>query len=76
MEIDHKDKKEEIEFLRMACNIAGINLNYTQVDLILRLQERVTKLKEEFSLADGAEIHQNWQLEWQKYFKDRYTKET
>ena len=45
MEVKVKDRKEEIEFLRMACNMAELGIGYQHADLIIRLQERLKKLK-------------------------------
>lgn len=40
MEVKIKDRKEEIEFLRMACNMAELGIGYQHADLIIRLQQR------------------------------------
>ena len=69
MEVKIKDRKEEIEFLRMACNMAELGINYTHADLILRLQERLKKLKGKFSIKDAVEIHHKWKEEWRVYFE-------
>jgi hypothetical protein len=69
MDVKIKDRKEEIEFLRMACNMAELGIGYQHADLIIRLQERLKKLKGKFSLKDGVEIHYKWKEDWQKYFE-------
>jgi len=46
MEVKIKDRKEEIEFLRMACNMAELGIGYQHADLIIRLQERLKNLKD------------------------------
>ncbi len=71
MEVKIKDRKEEIEFLRMACNLAELRIQYEHADLILRLQERLEKLKGKFSLSDGVEIHHKWKQDWQKYIEEQ-----
>jgi len=70
MNVEIKDRKEEIEFLRMACNIAELGINYQHADLIIRLQERLKKLKGKFSLKDGVEIYYKWKQEYQEYFEE------
>jgi hypothetical protein len=55
MDVKIKDRKEEIEFLRMACNMAELGIGYQHADLIIRLQERLKKMKGKFSLKDGVE---------------------
>lgn len=70
MEVKIKDRKEEIEFLRMACNLAEIGIAYQHADLILRLQERLKKLKGKFSLSDGVEIHHKWKEDYRNYFEE------
>lgn len=71
MEVEIKDRKKEVEYLRMACNIAQIGINYRQADLILRLQEKLEKVKGNFSLSDGAKIYSEWNKDWQKYFEEK-----
>jgi hypothetical protein len=39
--------------------------------LIIRLQERLNKLKGKFSINDGVEIHHKWKEDWQKYFEEQ-----
>ena len=72
MDVKVKDRKKEVEYLRMACNMAELGINYIQADLILRLQERMSQLKEgKFSISDGVEIHYKWKQDWQKYFEEQ-----
>ena len=69
MEVKVKDRKTEVEYLRMACNLAELEIGYQHADLILRLQERLKKLKGNFSLSDGVEIHHKWKEDWRDYFE-------
>ena len=71
MDVKIKDRKEEIEFLRMACNMAELGIGYQHADLIIRLQERLKKLKGKFSISDGVEIHYKWKQDWQNYFDEQ-----
>ena len=71
MEVKIKDRKEEIEYLRMACNMSEIGIGYQHADLIIRLQERLKKLKGKFSLSDGVEIHHKWKEDWRNYFEEQ-----
>ena len=48
MEVKIKDRKEETEMLRMACNMAELGIGYQHADLIIRLQERLKKLPQIF----------------------------
>ena len=74
MDVKPKDRKEEVEFLRMACNMAEIGIDYKHADLIIKLQERLKKLKGKFSLEDGIDIHRKWKDEWQKYYEEQVKK--
>lgn len=65
-----KDRKYDVEILRMACNLAELNIGYVQADLILKLQDRLEKIKGKFSLHDGIEIHHKWKEDWIKYFEE------
>lgn len=71
MEVKIKDRKEEVEFLRMACNMAELGINYTHADLILRLQSKLKTLKGEFSIEDGISIHYKWKQDWENYYKEQ-----
>jgi len=53
----------------MACNMAEIGIGYQHADLIIRLQERLKKLKGQFSISDGVEIYHKWKEDWQNYFE-------
>lgn len=72
MEVEIKDRKEEVEHLRMALNMCEVGVSYTQTDLILRVLERLDKLKGEFSISDTVEIHHKHKQEWQSYFEKKY----
>lgn len=75
MEVEIKDRKEEVEHLRMALNMCELGVGYTQADLILRALERLDKIKGEFSISDAVEIHYKHKQEWQTYFEEKYKKE-
>lgn len=75
MEVEIKDRKEEIEHLRMALNMCEVGVGYTQADLILRVLKRLDKLKGEFSISNAVEIHHKHKQEWQTYFEEKYKKE-
>lgn len=71
MDVKIKDRETEVEYLRMACNLAELGIAYQHADLILRLQERLKKLKGKFSLSDGVEIHHKWKEDWRNYFEEQ-----
>lgn len=76
MDVKVKDRKKEIEYLRIACNMAELCINYTQADLILRLQERLKKKKDSFSISASVEIHHKWKDDWDYYFEKQSKKST
>ena len=69
MDVKIKDRKDEIEYLRIACNMVEMGISYIHADLILRLQERLKKLKGKFSIDDSVTIHYKWKEDWRKYFE-------
>ena len=71
MDVKIKDRKEEVEYLRMACNMTELGIGYQHADLIIRLQERLKKLKGKFSISDGVEIHHKWKQDWKNYFEEQ-----
>lgn len=70
MEVTIKDRKKKIEYLRMACNMAELEIQYPHADLIIRLQNRLKKRKGKFRISDGVEIHSKWTTDWEEYFKE------
>jgi hypothetical protein len=76
MEVKIKDRKEEIEFLRIACNMAEFGIAYQHADLIIRLQERLKELKGNYTISDSVEIHYKWKEDWQKYFEENDKKKS
>jgi hypothetical protein len=74
MDVKIKDRKDEIEFLRIACNMAELRIDYQYADLIIRLQQQLEKLKGNFSISDSVEIHYKWKEDWRKYFDEQAKK--
>jgi len=71
MEVDVTHRKTEVEHLRMACNMAELGISYTQADLIVRLQEKLNKLKGELTIEDCIGVYHKWKEDWQKYFENQ-----
>lgn len=67
MDVKIKDRKDEIEFIRMALNIVGIGVDYANADLINRTIKELNKLKGQFSLKDGVKLLYDWKDDWRKY---------
>lgn len=69
MDVKVKDRKREVEYLRIACNMAEIGIEYHHADLILRIQ-KIMKIKQgNFTMQDSVEIHHKWKEDWQNYFE-------
>jgi len=64
-----KDRKKEIEILRMALNLSEIWMDYESTDLLVRVQDKLNKKKGKFSLNDGVEIFHKWKEEYREYYK-------
>lgn len=75
MKVRIKDRKKEIEYLRMALNLCEIGVDYTHADLIIRVTKALKKMKGDFSLEDGVKVHHKWKEEWEKYFDEESEKE-
>lgn len=74
MSVKIKDRKTEVEYLRMVCNLAEIGINYEHAELIIKLQEKLKKLNGEFTLQDGIDVHHKWKQKWDQYYKAEYDK--
>ena len=70
MNVKIKDRKDEIEYLRMALNMCKIGVDYPNADLIIRVQNRLKKLKGKYSIKDSVETLHEWEGDWDKYFKE------
>lgn len=64
-----QDRKNEVEYLRMALNLCEIGVSYTQADLIIRVMAKVNEVKGNFTLMDGATILKNWNQDWEYYYR-------
>lgn len=62
-----KDRKKEIEYLRMALNMCEIGVNYVQTDLILRVIARLEKRRGNMNINDISKILTEWIQDWNKY---------
>ena len=71
MDVRVKDRKDEIEFIRMALNLAEMGINYCQADLIDRVLKELDKKGGQFNLNDGISIHHKWKEDWRKYFEEQ-----
>ena len=75
MDVKIKDRKEEVEFLRMALVMAEIGVDYKTTDLINRVTKRVNELKGKHTINDSIEILYKWKDDWQKYDEKQKKKE-
>lgn len=67
MDVKIEHRKDEIEFVRLALNIADVGIDYKTTDLVLRVIRKVNSLKGKFSLKDGVVLRHEWINEWNKY---------
>ncbi len=74
MDVKIKDRKRDVEILRMALNMCEIGVDYPQADMINRVVNKLSELKEAFSMKDGIELHSEWKKEWQDYFQKEHNK--
>lgn len=69
MDVNVKDRKNNIEYLRMVLNLCEIGVNYPQADLIKRIFESLEEKNGNFNLKDGVKLYYEWKQEWEDYFK-------
>ena len=69
-----KDRKKEIELIRMALNMAEVGVNYETTELIITVIEQQKKLGGKFSLEDGCNIFSEWQNKWNNYYESNLKK--
>ncbi len=70
MDVKIKDRKDNIEHIRMALNICEMGATYAQSDLILRIFKKLDVLGGKFTLLDGTELLSDWRKEYDLYFKN------
>ena len=74
MSVKVEDRKDEIEHLRLALNIAEMSVSYEGCDLILAVQKKLTKKKGNFNVKDGVHIRREWEMKWEAYHADLVAK--
>ncbi len=67
MDVKIKDRKSEVEYLRMGLAMAQFGVSYKHADLILKVQEVIKKKGGKYSLKDGSEIMASLSKEWADY---------
>ncbi len=75
MEVKIKDRKDEVEWIRMSLCMVEIGIEYIHADLIRRVFNVLNEKKGQYSLKDSAEIHAQWQKDWDNYWKAQQKKE-
>lgn len=71
MDVKIKDRKIDIEYLRIALNMCELYVDYTQADLIIRVSEQLKKSKGEFTMSDSVNIHYAWKEEWDWVYAEK-----
>lgn len=71
MDVKIKDRKQEVEYLRMALAIAEMGFSYEHADLINRVVDECRKKKGKFSLDDGVKLLYKWKTDWRTYFDEQ-----
>ena len=74
MDVAIKDRKVEVERLRLALVMSGFGVDYSHADLLYRVQERLSIIEGDFSMSEGHDIFHKWQSDWDHYFKERAVK--
>lgn len=68
MEVLIKDRKDEIEYLRMALAITELGVSYEQAELINNVVNKVRQRKGKFNIHDGVELLYAWKQKWRNYY--------
>jgi len=76
MDVKIKDRKTDIEYLRLSLVLSGVQIDYATTDLINDLFSAVKKKKGKFSISDAAEISAAHEAKYQDYFKQQSESET
>ena len=64
MEVQIKDRKDEIEYLRMALAITELGVSYEQAELINNVVNKVRQRKGKFNIHDGVGLLYAWKEKW------------
>lgn len=76
MEVLIKDRKDEIEYLRMALAIIEIGVSYEQAELINNVVNKVRQRKGNFNIHDGVKLLYAWKEKWRNYYETQANKRT
>lgn len=74
MNVPIKDRDSEVEKLRLALNMSGVQIEYTTVELVKNIFEEYKELGEDFSIKDSVRIETAWETKWSEYFKTKKSK--
>ena len=74
MEVLIKDRKDEIEYLRMALAITEIGVSYEQAELINNVVNKVRQCKGNFNIHDGVKLLYAWKDKWTNYYDKQANK--
>ena len=69
-DIKIKDRETEIEYLRLALVLSGVQIDYMTTKLVNRIFKEVAKRKGKFNIGHAAEIRASHAAEIQDYFKE------
>jgi hypothetical protein len=76
MDVKIKDRKTDIEYLRLSLVLSGVQIDYATTDLINDLFSAVKKKKGKFSISDAIEIRAAHEAKYRDYFKQQSESET
>ncbi len=71
MEVQIKDRQDEIEYLRMALAITEIGVSYEQAELINNVVNKVRLRKGNFNIHDGVKLLYAWKEKWRNYYEKK-----
>ena len=69
-----KDKDDNVHFMEIALNAAGLGVSYKQTDLIDKVIAKLTEKKGNADILDISRVQAKWEEKWDKYDKEQHSK--
>lgn len=64
MDVEFKDRKENIEIFRIACVLCDFSISYANADLILRVLDVLEKKGGKSKTSEFIELKQKWEEDY------------
>ena len=66
--VPHTEREKEVNNVKIALNLVGINVDYPTTELITKSLEVLKEMDDEMNIEDASKIQVAWEEKWKEYF--------